>query len=1088
MAPPFLSRLALLRGWVRALALACTALVCALPLHAQEPQEIGGSDIHLDAAPDLAALVGKPVKRIDVIQTGTLWHSTVRVDTIRIGEPLNPAAVRQAARELLNTARFANVAIDADADGDGVALKFTVTPRRLVAARRLVGAAFDENDVWNDTSVRAGGELTEAMLARIAQSVRIYHTRRGYPDASARIETRDTDDPMRVVVVVEVTPGSPHVFANRQFIVPSAAVRSELEELASWYGVGPGDPVDETQLEESDRKLEELLRARSWASARVTHRSFEFKDRFYLYVYVTPGPRTRLKYEGNHRFDADQLTDATDYDKETDRTPAHLATKIVAFYRSVGLYDATVSYELRGGPSDLVQDLVFKIREGAVVRVATRTFPCLTGLRGPSEVASEIDSFLEEELPGGGLFAPVDPGVVDEMLGPHGNTGTRPAPMQLDPSTAFVPTVYEKALKHLQDLFRSEGYLSATVGPVQMVRRACDRRSPPGQCIPVPLPSSSDHSCRYDARGLPLDEPELDPGLLCRPDHARGLSCEPNVHVRIPVKLGPRATLYDMSFEGNRVLVENQLAEEAGLQLGAPASNLELEQARRRVIDAYRDKGFAYAEVRASLDLSPDRTRARARFTINESEQVFVDSIIVEGAERTSESLILGRAALRVGQPYRQSLVRKTEERIATLGVFSTVSVSLQDPYVPARRKIVVIHVQERLPQYLDIRPGFSTGEGFRAQFEYGHRNIAVQALQITFRIRLAYLPDPFILDPQVRVNLDRLPVSQRMQRMNIASLLFPEIGLGPLISLGVDGIDVRSNARDFGLSKDALGPALNYRPVRTWNASLGLSLERNDVSIFNGQTVEQYLSQPGVTTDLGRLLRVPDGLTYAVAERLTTSWDRRDIPFGATKGTLLGVTVEHVRAFPASDNPKTQESDFLRTSGVAAGYIRLSKRGLAFAVSVRGGAIQQLMSNSKTYPDRLFFLGGVDSIRGFLQDSVVPQDLAQRIIDDAKNRPGAPSALTISQVAIRGGDVFINPRFELRVPLSELVQTALFLDTGNVWVEPINFNPFILRYAAGSGLRINTPIGPIAFDYGINLARRAWEDFGAFHFSIGLF
>jgi outer membrane protein assembly factor BamA len=51
-----------------------------------------------------------------------------------------------------------------------------------------------------------------------------------------------------------------------------------------------------------------------------------------------------------------------------------------------------------------------------------------------------------------------------------------------------------------------------------------------------------------------------------------------------------------------------------------------------------------------------------------------------------------------------------------------------------------------------------------------------------------------------------------------------------------------------------------------------------------------------------------------------------------------------------------------------------------------------------------------------------------------------------------------------------------------------------------GTGVRIETPVGPLVFDYGFNVARvvdaitgggpnsRYWEDIGAFHFSIGLF
>jgi outer membrane protein assembly factor BamA len=95
---------------------------------------------------------------------------------------------------------------------------------------------------------------------------------------------------------------------------------------------------------------------------------------------------------------------------------------------------------------------------------------------------------------------------------------------------------------------------------------------------------------------------------------------------------------------------------------------------------------------------------------------------------------------------------------------------------------------------------------------------------------------------------------------------------------------------------------------------------------------------------------------------------------------------------------------------------------------------------------------------------------------------------------------VFINPRTELRIPLSANVQTALFIDAGNLWTDPTRIEPLRLRYAAGSGLRISTPIGPLVFDYGFNVERvldrlfpdrpnqRFWEDIGAFHFSIGLF
>ena len=82
-----------------------------------------------------------------------------------------------------------------------------------------------------------------------------------------------------------------------------------------------------------------------------------------------------------------------------------------------------------------------------------------------------------------------------------------------------------------------------------------------------------------------------------------------------------------------------------------------------------------------------------------------------------------------------------------------------------------------------------------------------------------------------------------------------------------------------------------------------------------------------------------------------------------------------------------------------------------------------------------------------------------------------------------------LNPRAELRIPLLGIWQTGVFLDTGNLWVDTDSvFDEFRLRYSAGAGIRIDTPVGPLALDYGINLDPRPWEDVGAFHFSIGLF
>ena len=58
----------------------------------------------------------------------------------------------------------------------------------------------------------------------------------------------------------------------------------------------------------------------------------------------------------------------------------------------------------------------------------------------------------------------------------------------------------------------------------------------------------------------------------------------------------------------------------------------------------------------------------------------------------------------------------------------------------------------------------------------------------------------------------------------------------------------------------------------------------------------------------------------------------------------------------------------------------------------------------------------------------------------------------------------------ELRVPVVGNLGAVLFLDGGNVWTNPWDFNLNDLRYDVGPGIRYNTPIGPLRVDVGYQL------------------
>src|SRR6478736_2296049 len=803
----------------------------------------------LQSAPDLSPYLGRPITRIQVLTEGGRWTATPQIEHARIGQLLSADLVRRVLVELSDSGRFADLRASVDNEGDGVRLTIRVVPRRLIASTRISAAGLEQEDVLRVANVHQGGAVTADELNALQSRVMALYVRRGYDQARVTVEAVDTDDPASIVLTIDAVPGQPRKIAARRFAVWPDPNADGIAEALATYSVGRGDRANDDALTDADRALEADLKTRGFHRAKVSHQ-LSGGQRAELQVSVYAYSKVVFRFEGNRHFDSGQLENVLDVENASDLSPAALTEKIIKFYREHGFFDVEVQVSERGRPEDPLQDVVFVVREGALVHVVAREYPCVTGARTPQQVGSEIDSFLSE-LPGGRIFDAIDPAVQDSIQGSTEASGTRVAPDQLSPWAVYDPNVYDRAIKHVQDLYRSEGYLSASVGPVRRPRTAC----------------------RYDSIGLPLEEAPVDPSLSCVPDPKHGVKCEPSLVLHLPIKLGPRATLYDLGFEGNRVIVEKELQAIADLQLGAAVSQVEIEKARRRVLDEYAERGFAFAEAETALDLSLDHTRARVRFIVSEREPVRVSRIVVRGANRTKESLIRTRIALEVGGLYQRSLVRKTEERLATLGVFSSVSVGFEDPYVPAREKVVVVDIEERVPQYLDVRPGFSTGENARVSFEYRHRNLGGQAVSLTLRSQLGYLPNAFILEEDVKRKYSKLSVGERLERRNTATVEFPNIGLGPLFRLSVQGVDVRDNARDYGITKDAGIVTLSYRPDRRISVQLGSSVERNYSQIFGNDQKNALKCYLQDHEQQQALFRVPQGLSRVLAQRIAVTW-----------------------------------------------------------------------------------------------------------------------------------------------------------------------------------------------------------------------
>ena len=1048
-------------------------------------------------APPLTEL-GTPIAELRVTTEGQFWRERPVLRSVRVGDAFSPELLRRGLHELEATGRFAELRVEVAKAPTGLLVHYLVRPRRLVAGIRFEGKLGDADGLDRRLGLVSGDEITEPILGQAEKRIKGEYERSGYPQAKVRVRADDTDDPMSKLVRVTIDSGPPELIRQVDFRVWPSPAHPELIARLRDFGIGQGDRLAREHVDEAVLEFETRLYEAGFYEAEVTA---ERSGPGVLRVEVRSGPKFSLRIEGAQTFGAAELEPVLGLAAGGEVASSILEERLTQHYVSQGFLDARIHFERRDEPDGLRSELWGWIREGERFSIIARQFPCVGATRSVRELESEVDGVLKERFPALSLVHPPDGVSLDAALGTS-TASPRATPLPPRPYTSYSEEAYAEVRRHLEELYRADGYLRATVGPVTLIRASCTRVDGSGHCVAGPTKPPPPAPCS--------ETPEREVALqTCVPDPTRGIACAATGVVILPIRPGPQTVLHDVSLRGNRQFTESQLLKLAKLPLGLPARSTEIDASLRRISDLYADEGFAFAVVDSELELSPDGTRARLSIVVTERQRVRVARIEIRGAERTREKLIRKRLALTPGAVYRRADAVRSQEQVESLGMYTSVAVGLRDPGVPSREKVVVVTVTERRPQYVDIKGGFATADGFRVGFEYGHRNLGRSAIQLSIRSQLSFRPLFLIPEDDVRAKYESEVKAHGLQllleRRNTLGLAFPEIGLGPRVRFELELLDLNDNNRDYVQSKEAAVVQISYRPVQTVMLQGGGTVEYNDANIFGDPSSQGSANQ----------VRFTEGKSFAITQNLRATWDRRDRSLAAHRGTYLGLGIEHVTAKPTDteNNDCLQEtmmmmdayaprcSELLRYTGRLAGYVPLSKRGLTVALSIRSGYIHHLRgadddNPSTTYPDRLFFMGGIDTIRGYPQDSLVPQDVADSILHPPA---GTADPLTIDDVVFRGGDFFINPRIELRIPLIGSLETAVFLDAGNLWADPTTANLLKLRYAIGTGLRVDTPVGPLVFDYGFNLFQvldefgadvdaRPWEDLGAFHFSIGLF
>ncbi|NOZ84807.1 MAG: BamA/TamA family outer membrane protein [Deltaproteobacteria bacterium] len=537
-----------------------------------------------------------------------------------------------------------------------------------------------------------------------------------------------------------------------------------------------------------------------------------------------------------------------------------------------------------------------------------------------------------------------------------------------------------------------------------------------------------------------------------------------NLTIKIPIHEGPRTIIAGLVIQGwPQPGSINELKKNLVLKPGGGLNPWKVDKSLKQILSQCRLMGYYYCDVKKTEKKQGDSTILI--FKVEAGPLTKVGEIMVRGNYEIRSSLIKDRMTIRPGDLLTRDALKESRQRLIRTGLFTEVIIEPFEDKARQAIKKIVVEVREAPGSVFEVAGGISSEKGPSVRSSFERRNLAGRGIRAMTSARANY-PMVYFLDPQFQEFLDQLPVKDRLERDINLSVSYPYLLVTRQFQLGIRG-DIsllkRENHPAYGLDEQRFSISAFTDPMDRITGILEFEFTYDDVELAAG------------TRGGGDI--PPEGISWSYGPRGHIVLDLRDDRFDPMLGFLASLSCEYKRSLPELN--KDIDVNLLKGDIMLSGYFPIYRPGrLRMAVSIRIGAIKNFSRTNPTPVQERFFLGGRSDLRSLPEKTLYPADLS---VEEIKSRNMERS---------EGGNSFFTFKVELRKSLFWGFELALFMDAGNLWLNPQPGDLIKVRYAAGLGLRYSTPVGPIAFDYGFNLDRRKelGEPVGAFHFSIGVF
>lgn len=515
---------------------------------------------------------------------------------------------------------------------------------------------------------------------------------------------------------------------------------------------------------------------------------------------------------------------------------------------------------------------------------------------------------------------------------------------------------------------------------------------------------------------------------------------------------GPQARVRGLAFAwadgaAPDAVARAEVERTARLEIGGPWETRRLSETVGNLRQALLQRGYPTARVSGRADVDEAAGLADVVLDIDPGPFAVVGRVVFEGLVKVREKDIEPDVRFAVGKPYSPALVRQVEQALQGERVFRWVMARPVERVEDGRADLVV-RLDEADPQ--SIRVGVQlTMENVRWQqhvrVDYSHANLFGNLTRLDLKAvgGWAEIPVPWNLAQHGPVVAFAPTLSKKGF---LEDYLVWEWTPSAELDLE-EGYQYWAVHNRMGVGRWFLG-----------RLHLGLSYNLRFFDFFD---VSPALDSK--TTELGRDYRDPFLLSYLELKAALYLTDSILKPAN-------GIVLEFLYQIAGLGG----DYQYNKLVGTMTGYLRVA-RWLDLAGRFRVGSILTWGAKGGTPISERFYLGGADTVRGWG---------ARRVSPRLKECDAGGKCKSIPI----GGFTSVQSNFEMRFRIWGPLSLIGFLDAGDVQAGQGAFKPSQWNFAAGPGIRYDSPVGLIRLDAGFHLNDPGVyeEPFWAVHFGWG--